>query len=244
MKVQGVSKIWFYSFFNLATRWGGCQRPVPAVLPPGKRCGTHCIWGSVGARAGLDGCRKSRPHRESIPGPDRPVRSESLYRLRYLGLSHLLVPARFPAVRDHSQAIIGSHYRTSMFYQVSCRPAIFKRIIRRHNTLTVPFRSWMTKQTFYTFPLDGEIRVRMQLNDTYGGNLFSETPLQIIFWFLPQTDYCPSVPFRKTSLLLSFTKIIVLDGENRTNDINIHCGKSAEFLNLAVASFILVTIGF
>ena len=45
------------------------QRQAPAALPPGKRPGTHCIGGWVGPRAGLDGCGKSRPHRDSIPGP-------------------------------------------------------------------------------------------------------------------------------------------------------------------------------
>ena len=34
----------------------------------------------MGLRAGLDG-RKTRPHRDSIP--DRPTRSQSLYRLSY-----------------------------------------------------------------------------------------------------------------------------------------------------------------
>jgi len=34
----------------------------------------------VGPRAGLDGCGKSRPYRDSILGP-----SESLYLLRYHG---------------------------------------------------------------------------------------------------------------------------------------------------------------
>jgi hypothetical protein len=37
----------------------------------------------MGPRACLDGCGKSRLHRDSIP--DRPARSESLYRLRCLG---------------------------------------------------------------------------------------------------------------------------------------------------------------
>jgi len=37
----------------------------------------------VDPRAGLDGCGKSRPHRDSIP--DRPARSESLYQLSYPG---------------------------------------------------------------------------------------------------------------------------------------------------------------
>jgi hypothetical protein len=51
----------------------GGQRHVPAVLPAGKRSGTHCIGGWVGLRAGLDRCGKSRPHRHSIPGPNIKV---------------------------------------------------------------------------------------------------------------------------------------------------------------------------
>jgi hypothetical protein len=47
----------------------GGQRHAPAVLPPGKKPGTHCIGGWVGPRAGLDGCGKSRPHLDSIPEP-------------------------------------------------------------------------------------------------------------------------------------------------------------------------------
>ena len=35
----------------------------------------------MGPRAGLDGCGKSRPNRDSIEGP--AVSSESLYRMRY-----------------------------------------------------------------------------------------------------------------------------------------------------------------
>jgi hypothetical protein len=31
--------------------------------------GTHCTGGWVDLRAGLDGCGKPRPHRDSIPGP-------------------------------------------------------------------------------------------------------------------------------------------------------------------------------
>jgi len=47
----------------------GGQRHDLAALPPGKRPSTHCIGGWVGPRAGLDGCGKSRPSRNSIPGP-------------------------------------------------------------------------------------------------------------------------------------------------------------------------------
>jgi hypothetical protein len=45
--------------------------------------GTHSIGGWVDLWAGLEGCGKSRPHR--FRSPDRPARSESLYRPRYPG---------------------------------------------------------------------------------------------------------------------------------------------------------------
>jgi hypothetical protein len=61
----------------------GWLAPRPGRMPPGKRPGTHCTGGWVGLRAGLDGCGKSRLHRDSIPGPSS--RSESLYRLHYPG---------------------------------------------------------------------------------------------------------------------------------------------------------------
>jgi hypothetical protein len=47
----------------------GGQLHASASLRPGKRTGTHRIGGWVDPRACLDGCGKSRPHRESIPGP-------------------------------------------------------------------------------------------------------------------------------------------------------------------------------
>jgi hypothetical protein len=44
----------------------GSQLHAPAALPPGKRPGTHCTGGWVGPRTGLDGCEKSRLHRDSV----------------------------------------------------------------------------------------------------------------------------------------------------------------------------------
>ena len=61
----------------------GGQHYAPAALPPGKRPGTHFIGGWVGPRVGVDGCGKLA--RTGIRSPDRPVRSESLYRLSYPG---------------------------------------------------------------------------------------------------------------------------------------------------------------
>jgi hypothetical protein len=45
----------------------GVQRHAAAAVPPGKRLGTPCRGGWVGTRAGLEGCGKPRPHRDSIP---------------------------------------------------------------------------------------------------------------------------------------------------------------------------------
>ena len=39
----------------------------------------------MGPRAGMDGCGKSRPPPTGVRSPDRPARSESLYRLNYRG---------------------------------------------------------------------------------------------------------------------------------------------------------------
>jgi hypothetical protein len=36
------------------------------------RPGTHCTGGWVGNSAGLEGCGKPRPHRDSIPVPSSP----------------------------------------------------------------------------------------------------------------------------------------------------------------------------
>jgi len=64
-------EVYLCSFFNLVTRWGGGG---PLALrsgrfTPSKRPVTHCTGGWVGPRAGLDGCGKSRAHRDLIPGP-------------------------------------------------------------------------------------------------------------------------------------------------------------------------------
>jgi hypothetical protein len=50
---------------------------------PRERLGTYYIGGWVGRRTSLDGCGKSRQHWNL--NPDRPARSESLYRLSYPG---------------------------------------------------------------------------------------------------------------------------------------------------------------
>jgi hypothetical protein len=50
----------------------GGQRHALAYLCPGKRPGTHYTGGRMGVRAGLDRCRKSGSHWDSIPDPSNP----------------------------------------------------------------------------------------------------------------------------------------------------------------------------
>ena len=47
---------------------------VSTTLYPPERPGTHCTGGWVGPRVSLDGCGKTRPHQDSIPGPSGPQR--------------------------------------------------------------------------------------------------------------------------------------------------------------------------
>ena len=48
---------------------GGWLRPRPGS----STLVTHCTGSWVGPRAGIDGCKKSSPYRDSIPGPSRHV---------------------------------------------------------------------------------------------------------------------------------------------------------------------------
>ena len=53
-------------------RWGGWLALRPGHFTLGKRPVTHYTGGWVGPRAGLEGCGKSRVHRDSIPEPSSP----------------------------------------------------------------------------------------------------------------------------------------------------------------------------
>ena len=66
--------------FHLGARWGWSgERHAPAALPPVNRPVTRCTRGWVSRTAGLHGCGKSSPHRDSIPRvaiptePSRPA---------------------------------------------------------------------------------------------------------------------------------------------------------------------------
>jgi hypothetical protein len=84
-------------FRDLGARRGGWSAPHPDRFTPRERPGTPCTGGWVGPTAGLDVCEKSHPHWDfllhlfnRIRSPDRPARSQSLYRLSYP--AHFLLP--------------------------------------------------------------------------------------------------------------------------------------------------------
>jgi len=70
-------------FFNLSTRCGWAVNTTLRPLCPRKRPGTHCIRGWMGPRAGIDWYGNFALI--GVRTPDRPARSESLYRLHYPG---------------------------------------------------------------------------------------------------------------------------------------------------------------
>jgi hypothetical protein len=60
-------------FLELSAKRGWVISTTPRPLYPQERPGTHCTGGWVRPRASLNMCKKSHPHRESIPGLSSPL---------------------------------------------------------------------------------------------------------------------------------------------------------------------------
>jgi hypothetical protein len=82
-KTQRGGGIWLYSFFNLSARWVCGQCHVPAPLAHGKTRYPLCrrLGGPGTVWTGAENFALSE-----IRSPNRPARSESLYRLSYIGM--------------------------------------------------------------------------------------------------------------------------------------------------------------
>jgi hypothetical protein len=65
-------------FRDLGARRGGVVSITPRPVYPRERPGTHCTGGWMGPRAGVKNLAPT-----GIRSPDRPARSQSLYRLSY-----------------------------------------------------------------------------------------------------------------------------------------------------------------
>jgi hypothetical protein len=73
-KFRGGVQAWL-NFFNLGAGWRWVVDATLRPLYPRERCGTHCTWGWVGPRTGLDACGKSRPRPGFDPRTVQPVAS-------------------------------------------------------------------------------------------------------------------------------------------------------------------------
>jgi hypothetical protein len=71
-QAQRVDTCIALSFSDHGARRGWVFSTAPRPLYPRERPGTHYTGGWVGSRTGLKVCEKSRPHRDSIPGPSSP----------------------------------------------------------------------------------------------------------------------------------------------------------------------------
>ena len=97
------------------SRWLVVSSTPRPHFTPGERPGTHFKGGLVGPRAGLDRCGKSRPHRNSIP--DRPARSQSLYRLSYRAHRVLLYKYTFPSTSNEMR--LNDYYGGEIAYFIT-----------------------------------------------------------------------------------------------------------------------------
>ena len=72
-----------YSFLNLGASWGWVVNATLRPLYPRERLCAHSIGIWLGPRAGVEDVENVAP--TGIRSPDRPARSQSLYRLSYRG---------------------------------------------------------------------------------------------------------------------------------------------------------------
>ena len=98
------------------------QRHAPAALYPRERPGNHCTGGWVGPRVGLDSCGNLAT--TGIRSPDRPARSQSLYRLRYPTHPHKLL-FLFQVGRHASGCI--QYWQFSASYSFTCCITTYSR---------------------------------------------------------------------------------------------------------------------
>ena len=71
---RGWVEVHLHPFMTSALRCGWVISAKSRPLHPRKSHCTHCTGGWVCPRPCLDGCGKSRSHRDSIPGPSSPYR--------------------------------------------------------------------------------------------------------------------------------------------------------------------------
>jgi len=136
-------QVQFYSFFNLGARWGWMVNATSQPLYPRERPGTSYTGGCVGPSSGLHGSGKSRLY--WIRSPDRPARSQSLYRLSYpayrvnFTFTNTITPKRHTRTDLHLNPVLTRKRKR--------KPGTFKEVLfelwrrfRRKNSLASYFQ--------------------------------------------------------------------------------------------------------
>ena len=117
------------------------QRHTPTAPYLRERPGTHCTGGWVCLRAGLDRCGKSRPHRDSIPGPS----SQEAVVIP----TELSWPTLLQIQKLISSSVLGVCVYYTVFYIYLLQPWIYccglRLFVSRHNIL----RHTMTQKNGY-----------------------------------------------------------------------------------------------
>jgi hypothetical protein len=101
---RGGVDVYLYSFLSLGARWGEWLRSRPGHFTPGKRSGTNCTGGWLGHRGRSGRARKISPA-TGVRSQDRPVRSESQYRLSHPGRAVVRTPVVLKSfvAEEHNQ---------------------------------------------------------------------------------------------------------------------------------------------
>ena len=145
---------------------GWVVNATPRPLLPRERSGTHCTGAWVSPRAGLDRCGKSRPT-TGIRSPDRPVRSESLYRLSYPSLTVKWSSLEISSLRSHPLwgkcGVIGSF--------------LFEKTIRRLKAYTDIYVNtqqmlFNTQKKVHTMRIKDEIRLLYKKKQKLNNDLY------------------------------------------------------------------------
>jgi hypothetical protein len=104
MKAYGRVEVWIHIFLNSVSAGGEWSASRPGRFTPGEGAhGTHWIGGWVDPRAGLD--EEENRKFLALPGLELPplcrsARSQSLYRLRYIGSSVSIIDSYFRHFND------------------------------------------------------------------------------------------------------------------------------------------------
>jgi hypothetical protein len=137
---RGELEVYLYSFSTLALGGGGWSAPRPADLPPGKT--RYPLYRRLGVAPGpVWTCTKNLAP-TGIISPDRPVRSQSLYRLSYP--AHMELYGRGQILNTSSVLVcsdfVGAFEYSRIASPISCHSVCLSVCIHQRGSHWTDFR--------------------------------------------------------------------------------------------------------